>query len=185
MKKHRSHKYKNLVILAISIIISYCLSRYIPFHTFLQGLGSLGYVGAFFAGMLFVCSFTISIGAVILVLLSHQLSLLEIALVAGLGGVVGDYIIFHFIRDDLEDEIKPLYKKLGGNHLTKLLHTKYFRWTLPVMGAIIMVSPLPDELGVSLLDVSGMNSIEFLALSFVLNCSCMFLVALTASTAKI
>ncbi len=170
-------KYKNLTIFFLSLIVAIILSRYEPFHNFLLNLGGLGYIGAFFAGMLFVFTFTIATGAVILFALAKSLSPIEIGIIAGLGAVVGDFAIFRFIKDGLAREIESLYSNLDhNNHLKKVLHSKYFSWTLPVIGAIIIASPLPDEIGVSLMGISKMKTYQFLIISFILNAIGIFLI---------
>lgn len=182
MSYWQSWKYKNLTLFIISIVIAIILSRYESFHAFLLNLGSLGYLGAFIAGILFVSTFTVATGAVILLILAETLSPIEIGLIAGLGAVAGDFIIFRFIKDNLAQELESIYNHIDGNHhFTKVLHSKYFSWTLPVVGAIIIASPFPDEIGVSLMGISKMRTYQFLFISFVLNAIGIFLVV-TAST---
>lgn len=169
-------KYKNIIVLCVSIVIAFLLSRYEPFHIFLLNLGDLGYIGAFLAGILFVSTFTVATGAVILLVLAEKLSPIEMGIIAGFGAVVGDLTIFKFIKNELLDEIKPVYKKIGGDHVTKILHTKYFSWTLPVIGAVIIASPFPDEIGVSLMGIAKMKTYQFIILSFILNAIGIFII---------
>ncbi len=178
MKKkwHRYH-YKNITYLLISLVIALVLLKNETFHSFLLHLGSLGYLGAFIGGALFSSTFTISIGAVILMLLAETLHPLEVALLAGLGGVLCDLMIFHFIKSKgLTEEIKHLFHYFGGDKISHLLHTKFFSWTLPVVGAIIIASPLPDELGVSLMGITQIKTHNFILISFILNFIGIFLV---------
>lgn len=177
MERWKKVKYKNILIFILSIIFAIILSRFEFFHTFLLNLGNLGYVGAFLAGILFVSTFTVATGAVILLVLAEKLSPVEIGILAGLGAVVGDFTIFKFVKEGLVDEVREVYERIDHNsHLLKILHTKYFSWTFPVFGAIIIASPLPDEVGVSLIGVSKMKSYQFLILSFILNATGIFLV---------
>ena len=163
-------KYKNLTFLLISIIIAFFFARYEPFHAFLLNLGNFGYLGAFLAGVLFVSTFTVATGAIILFVLAESLSPIEIGLIAGLGAVVGDFVIFRFIKDSLAGEVTDIYNHIDRNHhIQRIFHTKYFSWTLPVMGAIIIASPFPDEIGVSLMGISKMRTYQFLLISFILN----------------
>lgn len=155
--------------MVFGIIFALFLSRVEVFHQFLLKLGGFEYVGAFFAGMLFVSTFTVATGALILLILAENLPLFPMAVVAGGGGVIGDLLIFYFVKDRLTDEIEDLYEKFGGRHLTHILHTDYFRWTLPLVGAIIIASPLPDEIGVSLMGISKMKTYKFIGISFLLN----------------
>ena len=180
VKKHNYNnkwKYKNLTVVFISIVLAVQLSRIEGFHSFLIHLGGFGYIGAFIAGMLFVSTFTVATSALILLILAETLSPLEIGLIAGLGAVVGDMLIFHLIKDNLANEVEDIYNQMDRKkHLKKLFHSKYFNWMLPVLGGIIIASPLPDELGVSLMGISKMNTLKFILLSYVLNSIGIFLV---------
>ncbi len=177
MKSWHRLKYKNLTLLFFSIILAVFLSRLEGFHTLLLNLGSFGYIGAFIAGILFVSTFTVATGAVVLLVLAEKLSPIEIGIIAGLGAVIGDFIIFKFVKDGLVEEVEEVYEKIDhNNHLLKLLHTKYFSWMFPVFGAVIIMSPLPDEIGVSLMGIGKIKTYQFLILSFVLNAAGIFLV---------
>lgn len=170
-------KYKNLTFFVVSLVVAFFVLRDETLHSYLLHLGSLGYIGAFLAGALFVSTFTVTTGAVILLVLAETLSPLEIGVIAGLGAVLGDLLIFRFVRDDLEKEVKLIYNKIDSDHhLRKLFHTKYFAWTLPVFGAAIIASPLPDEMGVSLMGISKLSTFKFLIISFVLNAVGIFFV---------
>lgn len=184
MEIWKSFRYKNLTLLVVSILFAFLLSHYEPFHVFLLNLGNLGYIGAFIAGILFVSTFTVATGAVILLVLAEKLSPIEIGIIAGLGAVVGDLIIFRFIKDNLLEEIIPFYNHFGGTHITAVLHSKYFSWTLPVIGALIIASPLPDEVGVSLMGISKMTTNKFIVISFLLNAIGIFLVVSASSIIK-
>lgn len=181
---HKKWRYVHLGLLIVGVIVAFYLSRWQVFHDLLLSLGTYGYLGAFIGGMLFVSTSTVATGFVILLVLLEHHSLIGVSIVAGLGGVVGDLAIFRFVRDELVDDIIPLYNKFGGKHLTILFHSKYFHWTLPVIGALIIASPLPDELGVSLMGIAKMKTRSFLVLSYVLN-TCGILATLTMGTVLI
>lgn len=179
--RHRAWRYKNLTLTAVGILMGLVLSQSQVFQQTILHLGSLGFVGAFLAGALFVTTFTVATGAVMLSIFAQQYNPLTLGVIAGAGALVSDIVIFRFIKDSLAGELAPLYNHFGGRHLTHLLHTKYFRWTLPVVGAVIMASPLPDELGVSLMGLSKMSTAKFLVVSYLLNSAGIFLVTTSAS----
>ncbi|MEK7551279.1 MAG: hypothetical protein AAB532_01645 [Patescibacteria group bacterium] len=162
-------KYKNITILIISFLFAIFLSRFEEFHIFLLKFGQLGYIGGFIAGILFTSSFTIATATVLLLVLAEGLHPLELGLLAGFGAVMGDLIIFKYIKNNLVYEMEDIYKKFGGNHINHVLHTKYFSWTLPVIGAIIIASPFPDELGISLMGISKVSIYKFILISFIFN----------------
>src|SRR3989344_7166586 len=153
MPTWKKWKYKNLTLLFFGIYLAYFIFRLDYFHQFLENLQNFGYIGAFFAGVLFVSTFTIASGAVTLLILAEKLSAVELGIIAGAGAVFGDYLIFRFVRNDIAKEVEELYRTFGPKHLTHVLHSKYFSWFFPLFGAIIIASPLPDELGVSLLGI--------------------------------
>ena len=167
---HKPHhiKYRNIILFLVGFIIAILLFRIQGFNLFIQSIGSLGYLGAFLAGFLFVSTFTIAMSSVILATLSQTLPVPLVILAAGIGAVIGDLLIFRFIKDNVAEEILPIYNELvNKSHIKKILHTKYFSWTLPVMGTLIMASPLPDELGISLLSISQIKLARFLLISWV------------------
>lgn len=178
-------KYKNLTFLLLSFVLAYFVLRNETFHSYLLHLGNFGYIGAFIAGILFVSTFTVATGAIILLILAETLSPIEIGLIAGLGAVVGDFAIFRFVKNGLATEIKQIYSLFDRKrHFKKILSSKYFSWTLPVLGAIIIASPLPDEVGVSLMGISKLKPYQFLIVSFILNAIGIFVVVIASSVIK-
>lgn len=187
MKKrwHRYH-YKNLTYLAISFILAFVLLRTETFRIIIAQLGNYKFLGAFAGGMLFVSTFTVSIGAVILLFLAKTMNPVEIGLIAGAGAVLSNLVIFRFIQSrELMEEIKHFFHYFGGDKISHLIHSKYFSWTLPVIGALIIASPFPDELGVGLMGIAKMKTWEFILLSFILNSIGIFLVVMGSTMLKI
>ncbi|QQG44614.1 MAG: hypothetical protein HYW86_01745 [Candidatus Roizmanbacteria bacterium] len=173
------HRYssKNITYLIFSFLLAFFLFKNPAFKDFLLHLGSYGYLGAFIGGVLFVSTFTVSIGTVILLFLAGTLNPVEIGLIAGVGAVFGDLTIFKLIRTkSFSHELKHFFNQCGGARLSHIIHSKYFSWSLPVIGALIIASPLPDEIGVSLMGISKMKTPEFILLSFILNSIGIFLV---------
>lgn len=177
MKIFHPYKYKNLTFLFISIIVAFFVFQFEPLHSFLLNLGGFGYIGAFIAGILFVSTFTVATGAILLLILAERLSPIELGIIAGLGGVVGDFTIFRLVKDNLANEINDIYNHVDGDHhLKRVFHSRYFAWTLPVIGGAIIASPFPDEIGVSLMGISKMKTYKFLLVSFILNAIGIFLI---------
>lgn len=166
---HNKHTHTNLLLMVLGGVVTYLLSQWGGFHVFLNHLDGYGYLGAFVAGALFVGTFTATTGAYILATLTKTLNPWELGLVAGLGAVVADITIFRFVKDGILEELEEIYNELHGRRLVHILHVKTFRWTLPVLGAIIIASPLPDELGVALMGISRLPTWKFVILSFILN----------------
>ena len=160
-RHHKINRHVNLILLILGLVVAWLLRS--------QDFAAYGLLGAFAGGIMFASAFTVASGTIILLSLAHFLPIWQIAITAGFGAIITNYFIFRFVRDDLSREIKDVYALFGNRHLTTLLHTKYFHWFMPLLGALIIASPLPDELGVSLLGISKMSQKEFIFLSFILN----------------
>lgn len=188
MRFWRDWRYKNLTILVFGLAVALFLSKNENFHSFLLNLGDLGYLGALVAGMLFVSIFTVATSAIILLVLAEKLSPIMIGLIAGLGAVLGDYLIFRFIKDRLAREIEPIYNSLGGSYLNRTIKavfkTKYFSLFIPVIGALIIASPFPDEIGIGLMGFSKLKTYQFLIVAFILNAIGIFIVVSASGVIK-
>jgi hypothetical protein len=57
---------------------------------------------------------------------------------------------------------------------------RWFSWAMLVAGAIIIASPLPDELGVALMGIGEIRPRVFLPLSFAMNTLGIVIVGLAA-----
>lgn len=168
--KHFNFKYKNITFLIFSLLTAFFLGTNPYFGSLLSVLSGLGLVGGLVAGALFVSSFTVAIGVLLLGLLLPSLGLWPLTATATIGAIITDLIIFKYVRNSgLLGEIIPIYKGLGGSHISRLFNTKYFRWTLPLIGALIVASPLPDEVGVTLMGLSKIKTWQFVTLSMFLN----------------
>lgn len=177
------HHHKNISLLVVGIVSAIIISRLPFFNLIIQNIGNLGLFGAFLSGMLFASTFTVATGGLLLISLANTLSPFGLVLASASGAVFADLLIFHFVKDDISSDITPIYKKfLSHHHLTKILHTRYFSWTLPVLGAIVIASPLPDELGVSLMGISEMTTTKFALVSFLSHTIGMISLVLLAGT---
>ncbi|MBI4991966.1 MAG: hypothetical protein HZB99_02000 [Candidatus Harrisonbacteria bacterium] len=175
---HRNRRYPNLTILFASIFLTYVLLRTGVLQRWVVTLNDLDYFGAFVAGIFWTSVFTVVPATAVLALFAENLNLILVSVFAGLGAVLGDFTIFKFIRDELADELMDLFKTLGGEYSLRflnLLTTSHFNFLMPIIGAIIIASPLPDELGVVLLGIYKVSSWKFISLSFILNTIGIFL----------
>ena len=182
MKKTLQWKYKNSTLLVLSLIALFFLADTEIAHAFIIQIGSYGYLGAAITGIFFVSTFTVAPASVILFHLAQDLNPVMIALYAGAGAVIGDLLIFRFLKDGVFDELAPIFKRFEGSYLSMLFKTPYFAWLVPVAGAIIIASPLPDELGIGLLGLSRIKTWQFVGLAFVLNSLGILAVVLLART---
>lgn len=180
--RYRKWQYKNtaLLILGLGLFIYFADSHLV--QNVINQIGSLGYFGAFIAGIFFVSTFTVVPATYVLYVLADQLNPLEVAIFAGFGALAGDYFIFRFFKDKIFSELKPIFLKLGGNYLIRIFRTPYFAWFVPLVGAAIIASPLPDEAGIGILGISKLKNWQFMLLSFFLNATGILLIILATKS---
>jgi hypothetical protein len=176
----RRWRYKNTTLLILGLILFFYLVQTPTIDNAIRQMGTFGYIGAFITGMFFVSTFTAAPAALVLFNLADNLHPVEVALLAGLGAMLGDFLILRLMQDKVFDELKPIIGKLQHPYLRSLFKTPYFAWLLPVLGAIVIASPLPDEAGVSLLGLSKIKKWQFFAVTYVLNAVGIFVIVAIA-----
>lgn len=179
-KKWRHWHYKNTTLLVLSLVTFFFLVDTLFVKNFITYIGNFGYIGAFFAGILFVSVFTVTPASVVLFYLADSLNPFGIAIAAGLGGMVGDYLILKYLKDKVFEELKPIFMNHGGKPIRKLFKTPYFAWTIPFIGAVIIASPFPDEVGLGLMGLSKIKTWQFLGLLFLLDMIGIFIIITAA-----
>lgn len=139
----------------------------LPFH---EGIISLGYFGLFISGIFWVFGFTAAPATLILYLLASQNNILLSGLIAGLGALTGDFIIFKFIRIEFSDEIKKLSKEKILSRLSNFIPKTIKKYLMIVLSCFIIASPLPDEVGVTMLAaLTKISNKSFVIISYTLN----------------
>ena len=128
------------------------------------------FIGSFIAGTFFTSVFTTAPAIVALGEIAHANSVLWTALFGALGAVVGDLLIFRFVRDRFSEHLLALLAHQGGRRRVRaMFQLKAFRWITFLLAGMIIASPLPDELAMSLLGFSKISASRFIPLSFVFN----------------
>lgn len=181
MKKKYSWGYKNTTLLIISVILVLFLADTEIAHILVRKIESYGYFGAAITGMFFVSTFTVVPASIALFHLAQDANPFLIALYGGAGSVLGDLLIFRFFRDGVFKELRALMPR-RRSYLAALMRTKYFAWIVPVVGALIIISPFPDELGIAMMGLTRIKTWQFILLTFVLNVIGIFSIVTLAAT---
>lgn len=176
-------KYPKLLFLFLTFVLAYLLFTGRDFQVLHEALQALGYAGTFIAGLLFAYGFTAAPATAILLILAKEQNIVIAGLTAGLGALAGDWIIFKLIRSTFSDEISRLSNGLTNGKMMKTInHTIpsiIKKHLLMVIAGFVIASPLPDEIGVSLMAASRHISPRlFTVLSYVLNTTGIFIILL-------
>lgn len=172
---------QDIGIIFLSILVAVILVKTKILTSILISTKELELLGSFIAGMFFTSVFTTAPAIATLGEIARANSVLLTAIFGGMGAVVGDLIIFRFVRDKLSGHLIEFVNHQGaGKRIRALFRLRLFRWLTILAGCIIIASPFPDELGISLLGFSKMKTSRFIPLSFTFNTIGIFLIGLIA-----
>ena len=179
-QKARMHIAVDCVIIVVSIVVATMLVRSGAVSQFLSSLGGGSLVGSFIAGMFFTSVFTTFPAMAVLGTIAQDEPVVLVAVLGGFGAMLGDFLIFKFIRDRMVEDIGYLVGAERGRRFRHIIHLRLFRWLVPLVGALVIASPLPDELGISMLGLSKTKTWLFLPVSFVANTFGILVIGLVA-----
>jgi hypothetical protein len=178
--KRRRHVVQDLLIVGASVVLAVAIVRYGLVQQLLAQTGDSVIAATFIAGIFFTSIATTAPAIAVLGELSLHGNLWLTAILGGLGAIIGDSLLFLFVRDRVSDDIGYLLSRTGTPRYIKLFKRHTFRWVLPFVGGLIIASPLPDELGLALLGMSKMSTTRFMLLSFAFNATGILLIGLAA-----
>ena len=153
-----------LGIIVVSVCIALALAYTNAMKQLLRSAEGIEGLGSFIAGLFYTSVFTSVPAAVALGKIAVVHSLPATAFIGSIGALIGDFLIFRFVRDS----ISPLL----AAHSARLKNISFhpaFRWALVALGFIIIASPLPDEPGIILLGLSRTKIALFAPVSFLAN----------------
>ena len=167
-------KYPKLIVLLLTIVIAVFLfyegRNYTPFNDFLV---SLGYMGTFLGGVFYAYGFTAAPATAVLLVLAKEQNIILAALIGGVGALLSDLLIFSFIRLSFMDEIKKLrtekvVKFIGKEE--KIIFGPYYKSVFPAFAGFLIASPLPTEIGVSMMaSIKKVSIKRFIVIAYVLH----------------
>jgi hypothetical protein len=126
-------------------------------------------IASFFAGIFFTSAFTIAPAAVALANIAGTIPAFSVAFWGALGAMCGDLILFFFIRDRFAADLMASLRPSVARHILDSFHLGFLKWFSPVLGALIIASPLPDEFGLTLLGLSRTRMLVLMPVSFLMN----------------
>lgn len=165
----KNHLIKDAGIIGISIAVALLLAKTGAVREILHVTQGFWFLGSFIAGLFFTSVFTTAPATIVLAGIAQSNSIFWVAFLGGIGALVGDLVIFRFIKERLSADFLYLIKKSESERLISIFRLKLFRWLFPLVGALIVASPLPDELGLAMMGLSKMKTSLFIPLSFLLN----------------
>ncbi len=181
--RHITFLFQDAAVVSLSVIIALILVRTHILASILTSSKELEWLGSFIAGIFFTSIFTTAPAIVALGEIARANSVFFTALLGGMGAIAGDLIIFTFMKDRVAEHFADLAERnMKVKVMKSLFELKFFRWITFFVAGLIIASPLPDELGVSLLGFSKMKTSSFIILSFASNFVGIALIGLVAKS---
>lgn len=171
MNHRRHHLLRDLGIMGASILLGIFFAQTGILKNLLSLAGGYLIAGSFLAGVFWTSAFTVVPASVALLEISRMNSIWPVAVAASAGAFFADVIIFRFIKDDLDEDIIDFiqHSRFHFHRFRFLWKLKAFRWMFSILGAIIIASPLPDDIGLAIMGLSKTNTHFFILTSVFLN----------------
>ncbi|OHA13434.1 MAG: hypothetical protein A2909_02335 [Candidatus Tagabacteria bacterium RIFCSPLOWO2_01_FULL_39_11] len=160
---------KDLSIIALSVVVAVIMVETGALKSLLVSTQEIKFIGSFIAGIFFVSIFSAAPATVAFAEIAQFNSVFWVAFFGGIGALVGDLIIFRFIKNRLAEDFSRLIRKMKSERLAAIFKLKLFKWLVPFLGALVIASPLPDEIGIMMMGFSNMRISLFMPISFILN----------------
>ncbi len=173
-------EYPKFLALALCILLSTLLLETGMFVQFGAALSSHGYAAIFIAGLMLSFGFTAPFAVGLFLALAQGVNIYYASLIGGFGAFLSDLFIFEFVRFSFHDEIHKFRSTDLYLFFHKLMHHEkmpptlrtYLLWSV---AGIVIASPFPDEIGISLLSsVTDLDAKRFAAICLVLNMAGVF-----------
>lgn len=159
----------DITFLVIIILVVLYLLQAGVFDLVFDQIKHFGWLGIVLSGIFFTSIFTTLPSLILLGEFIQTEHILTIAFFGAFGAMIGDYIIFHFVKSRISEDVEYVLTFSRTKRLKEIFKTKLFKFFVPFIGALVIASPLPDELGITMMGLTDMKSKKFLAISFVLN----------------
>ena len=179
----RKHLARDLVIIILSIAAAHLLVEINAFQALINSTGEVKVLGSFIAGLFFTSIFTTPLAIVVLGELTLTSSLFSVALLGACGALLGDIVIYYFVKDSVAQDIQYVISKASFHkRLFHIFKLRIFRWITPFIGALVIASPLPDELGIAMMGLSKMKLSVMAPVSFIMNFIGILIIGLVANS---
>jgi len=170
-------RYPKFILLLLTFLIAYLIFNGREISIFKEFLLSFGYLGTFIAGIFFAYGFTATPATAVLLIVAKEQNIILAGLIAGLGALVGDLLIFKFIKLSFAEEVGYLSKSKIVKGINHIIPNTIKKAIILVLAGFIIASPLPDEIGVVVLaSATTISTRTFSIISYILNTAGIFVI---------
>jgi hypothetical protein len=180
---HIKIKYPKLSLFIISVILVYFLFSGLAYKPLHDVLAFMGYFGTFLAGLLYPYALSSAAGTGILLILAKEQNLLLAGVIAGIGALISDIILFLFVTHSFSDEVQNLSKEKVVRAINRWLPSSLRIYLLAIFAGILIASPLPTEIGILMMtSIKNISFKKFIITIYFLHASAIFIILLIGNT---
>ena len=169
MNKHFRKIVFKSAIFVISLSIAWYLLKSGLLNNLVDRVLPVTFAAEILAGSFYTSLLTSPIAIAMLLILAQKQHPISLALIAGLGAALVDLMMVKFFRDNLNRDFNTIARQLKLDLINKFLKLLKLDFLIPLIGALIIASPLPDELGLFMLGASRLKYYQVVLLTFILN----------------
>jgi len=167
--------FHDIIIISIGIALAIILSNYGLIDKFISSIREYYFLASFIAGIFFTSAFTIAPASIALVKIAEYAPTPVVVIWGALGAMIGDLILFFFIKDRFYDDIVKAIKPKVMRHIMHSFHFGFLKWLSPIIAALVIVSPLPDEFAMALFGMSKIKTAVLIPITFIMNIVAVYL----------
>src|SRR5665647_1694207 len=176
-------KCPKLSLFIISVILVYVLFSGLAYKPLHDALVFTGYFGTFLAGLLYPYALTSAAGTGILLTLAKEQNILFAGVIAGIGALISDIILFFFVKQGFSDEVKKLSKETVIRTINRCIPDSVRLYLLATFAGLLIASPLPTEIGILLMtSIKNISFKKFIIIIYILHASAIFIILLIGNT---
>ena len=138
MDNHGNNLVRDLGLIVLSILVAVILAKTGALESLITSTQEMRFMGSFIAGILFVSVFTVAPATIALGEIAQSNSVIAVALIGGLGALIGDLLIFRFVKDKLLEDLLNLIKTSKPERLISMTKIKGLKWVMPFIYSIII-----------------------------------------------
>ena len=181
MQKRRSSLTRAAATIFLSVLVTILIVRSGAVHDLLRATDDLGILTALIAGVFFASVFTVVPAGAVLGELSQGMSPLIVAFFGAIGCLLSDLLINSALLNRAQNDADDVLRHSPLKKIYRAIKKRSsISWLAALIGAIIVASPFPDEVGLFLMSASKIRRSIFIPLLFALDFLGIYLVGLAA-----
>lgn len=168
----------DLLFISLILAITFVAGQFGVIDRVVMFLEPYYILAVFVAGFFFTSVFTTIPAIALLAHFGSAHDPLIVAFVGASGSLLGDALVFRFFNKEMMPDMRAVIAHSPFKKLKHALNNRAFRFFITSLGAMVIASPLPDEIGLALMGISRVSLPVFIALSYTFNMVGIYAIAL-------